>query len=504
MISEREVLKRIVQFGKREYKEKKPLKLSIYRVKSKSILKRGMLPNLNVKQIGLVHFLVVLDYGESLRVYFFARDGQQLGGQNIEKAERFLKDLQKGANLQYHLPKEKLKLTLEDISASFQEEFHKLLDSINEQYGLHIKFPFTIRASQTLKVVSEITFGSIRSEEYLDISIKLYKKPLFELIALREIFEVYLRKMTGIKNPAEDSKELYTLVALQLSNYYLKNEKSTLLIKIFNSIVEKRRKTQDKQLLSFIETSLNILKKNTSILSTETRKIVFRKIFTILNIYERYQISFSSQEFISFSHIFFKLFPNILDPLNPTSIYSFHLAHYQDYQSLVLNPWNKMKSDFLILMFTMLSGSELKEMTFQEAIDYIEPSLKSLSNIKLRERMVQDALTTYIFSRLIRLNVQQRITKTNLIITLSIENPKKITFQNLNYALEWKPQKRLRFLYSEEPFKQETFKENLINKIEYTIEGKGSVTVFLTTKISSPLNNQIELKQKQRIFKIRL
>ena len=68
-MSHREVLKNVVKFGKREFAEKKPLTLKDLRIKSKSILKRGMLPSLNVKQIGMVHFLIVADYNDYFRIY---------------------------------------------------------------------------------------------------------------------------------------------------------------------------------------------------------------------------------------------------------------------------------------------------------------------------------------------------------------------------------------------------------------------------------------------------
>ena len=50
-MSQRKVLKDIIQFGKREFKEKEPLSVEILRVKSKTILTRGVLPSLSIKQI---------------------------------------------------------------------------------------------------------------------------------------------------------------------------------------------------------------------------------------------------------------------------------------------------------------------------------------------------------------------------------------------------------------------------------------------------------------------
>ncbi|MHA1148090.1 MAG: hypothetical protein ACTSR8_07565 [Promethearchaeota archaeon] len=504
MISEREVLKIIVQFGKREYKEKKPKSLRIYRIKSKSILKRGMLPNLSIKQIGLIHYLIVLDYIDNLRIYLFARDGHQLGGQNIDKTQDFLKELQKSTSLQYHLPKKMPKLTLEDISASYQERFHKLLESINEKYGLHIKFPLSIRASEKIKILSELTFGCFRSAKYLDISINVYKRSLFIIIALREIFIEYLKEITGKAVFEESSEKFYSLIALLLTNYYLKNEKNAFLLKILNNIHAKVSKTHEIQFVRFIEKSLKILNKNTSRFSAETVKKIFKRIFIIFNVYLRYQISFNSSEFISFIETFFNFFPSLLDPLNRMNFFEFHQAHYNHYKNLELKPPDQLKADFLSLMFTLLSGSDLKGKSFTDIIEYVKQSLSENFRLKNIEKMVQDAISTYIFTHLIHYNVKQSITKTNLTFNISIENPKKFEFQNFSYSIEWTPKNRMKYIYSEEPFKYDQFVENIQNKLEYTIEGQGTITLFLILRVAFPLNVQTELKHKTKILKFKL
>jgi len=74
-MSQRKVLKDIIQFGKREFKERKPLSLEILRVKSKTVLTRGVLPSLSVKQIKGAKYLVIADYKEFFRVYPFSSSG---------------------------------------------------------------------------------------------------------------------------------------------------------------------------------------------------------------------------------------------------------------------------------------------------------------------------------------------------------------------------------------------------------------------------------------------
>ena len=105
-MSSRDVLKNIIKFGKREYREKKPLSLKILRVKSSSVFKRGMLPNLNIKQIKGAQFIIVADYNEYLRIYSFNRNGTLLGGENFKKTQKFTKKLSKATVLEHHLPRE--------------------------------------------------------------------------------------------------------------------------------------------------------------------------------------------------------------------------------------------------------------------------------------------------------------------------------------------------------------------------------------------------------------
>jgi len=74
-MSHRKVLKDIIQFGKREFKGKKPLSVEILKVKSKTILTRGVLPSLSIKQVKGAKYLVVTDYKEFFRIYSFTSSG---------------------------------------------------------------------------------------------------------------------------------------------------------------------------------------------------------------------------------------------------------------------------------------------------------------------------------------------------------------------------------------------------------------------------------------------
>lgn len=87
-MSQRKVLKDIIWFGKREFNDKKPLTLEIRRVKSKTVLTIGSLPSKLRKQRKGAKYLVVADYKDFFRIYFFTSNGVLLGGENLEKKKK--------------------------------------------------------------------------------------------------------------------------------------------------------------------------------------------------------------------------------------------------------------------------------------------------------------------------------------------------------------------------------------------------------------------------------
>ena len=92
---EREGLKKVVHFANREYIEKRPKSVKIFRVKSQTILKRGILPDLLIKQKGPIEYLVVEDRGDELKIFGFSRNGIYITDYTRNITLRFLKKLQK-------------------------------------------------------------------------------------------------------------------------------------------------------------------------------------------------------------------------------------------------------------------------------------------------------------------------------------------------------------------------------------------------------------------------
>ncbi|MFX1494774.1 MAG: hypothetical protein ACFFBZ_10870 [Promethearchaeota archaeon] len=104
MINLRKLPKELIQFGKREYREKKPLKLAIFRVRDKTIFKRGFTPKIIIKQHDLIQYVILAEYGINVRLYLFTQNGILLGAKNIDKNSILLKELMKSSKILYRIP----------------------------------------------------------------------------------------------------------------------------------------------------------------------------------------------------------------------------------------------------------------------------------------------------------------------------------------------------------------------------------------------------------------
>jgi hypothetical protein len=75
----RSVLKLLREFARRELREKKADRVYIRRVKMESTLRRGWLPDILVRGIKGINFLVCVFSGDVMRVYYFGKSGESLG-----------------------------------------------------------------------------------------------------------------------------------------------------------------------------------------------------------------------------------------------------------------------------------------------------------------------------------------------------------------------------------------------------------------------------------------
>ena len=104
MASERKVSKELIRFGRREYREKRPITVKILRIKDITTFKKGVLPPLIVKQRQAIQYVIIAEYVEDVRAYLFSSNGILIGAENIEKKSPVLEKLTKTSKIVYHIP----------------------------------------------------------------------------------------------------------------------------------------------------------------------------------------------------------------------------------------------------------------------------------------------------------------------------------------------------------------------------------------------------------------
>ena len=99
-------LKKIVKFAKREFQEKKPESLRVLRIKDEQVFTLGgSIPIMVFKKIHNPYYLVLLDYKDQIRVYYFTKNGVLIKGENFQKTLDKMKKIKKATKIEYKLPK---------------------------------------------------------------------------------------------------------------------------------------------------------------------------------------------------------------------------------------------------------------------------------------------------------------------------------------------------------------------------------------------------------------
>ena len=84
----RSVLKLLREFAGRELKEKKADRVYVRRVKMESTLRRGWLPDILVREIKGIYYLVCVFSGDVIRVYYMSKGGESLGASDFTGEEK--------------------------------------------------------------------------------------------------------------------------------------------------------------------------------------------------------------------------------------------------------------------------------------------------------------------------------------------------------------------------------------------------------------------------------
>ena len=102
----KKVVKQLVQFTRREYSQKKPLKVSVLRRKKERILtKGGPIKVLSISRTLGALYLVMAEYSEGVRIYYYSREGKPLGTRNFDMDPILLENVKKSTIKEFEIPK---------------------------------------------------------------------------------------------------------------------------------------------------------------------------------------------------------------------------------------------------------------------------------------------------------------------------------------------------------------------------------------------------------------
>ena len=105
-MSTRNTKKTLIQFARREYREKKPRNVRVLRIRVEKILTSGgPFKILSISEIKNPYYLVLIEYTEQIRIYYYSKNGVPLGARNFEHEQKLLKKIEKATVLEYKLPK---------------------------------------------------------------------------------------------------------------------------------------------------------------------------------------------------------------------------------------------------------------------------------------------------------------------------------------------------------------------------------------------------------------
>jgi len=510
-MSHREVLKNIVKFGRREYKEKRPLTLKILRVKSKSVLTRGMLPSLNIRQIQGTHFIILADYKEYLRIYSFSRNGQLLGGENIEKKPKLLKELSKNTKLEYHLPKEKPPFTMDDISRHYRDEFEKSLNRMNQLFGFNLKNPYVIIAHKDLTLKMGRMFGCARtkSQEKLVLSPEVYKKDLLHTIIIREIMFLYLRELIVLFQDIKSEIVYWYDLAILFSNFYLRNEKNEFFKKLMEKTTISFLNFQDGSKFYFSDKIIEVLKDNTKKYSTKEANGLLANIFNCLKVLKEYKIHLGYREFANLFYDLSELFIETKDNLyfNQTTESDYYLFHYNHFHKTSEMDKGSKKTTFLSFIFSLLSDKYSENGDFNSLLKEIDiltqdPSIQE--EIVNFQALLEDAIIEYIFNKIIQIDFSYEIENDRIDFCVKIINKSQYVFKDFKFNLTWAPKNRLKMLDIEKIKKARDLHEELSTKYYFSINTIGKFSVFYSISCAHPLSPQKRIEKDLKLKTIDL
>jgi len=193
-------LKPLLEFLKREFREKRPKGIDLVLVKQRAILTRGVLPDFQIRAYPGSRHLVVEDLGVEYRVYFFAENGIIAGGVNVPTDSPWLVKLWKGSRVLYHLPKKVPEVRPEQAAETEYQRYKKVYTPLASLWGarpdppLLLIVPFPSYPQTGLEFgVAEITGKKeVEGSSTRRISLEAIQSPNGPFILARETFRLFV------------------------------------------------------------------------------------------------------------------------------------------------------------------------------------------------------------------------------------------------------------------------------------------------------------------------
>ncbi|NHJ24114.1 MAG: hypothetical protein EAX89_06040 [Candidatus Lokiarchaeota archaeon] len=485
----RNILKTLAHFAEREYKEKRPKSVKIYRVKSKSVLTRGVLPSLQIKQVGPIAFLVIADYGEHYRCYNFSRQGILISGDNVEPSPKFLKDLEKSTKLEFQLPKKEPITHPKDISAQIQDIFKRHINRLNSLIGINIIIPpFRLREI----FITLITQYTTLNQEEL------------EIIIVSEIFTHYLKNVINLPQILPKIVS-HNLISMILTHIYF-NFKYSLQIGHQFSLSEKLLKQQTDIPFDNAITLYNLSKEfvinRIASLSKNHLTLLIKSIHNILSFIPLYQIELSSSEIVNLHRELYKYLNCFLEKKEENKKYQ---ISFSEIATLYYNISTTEFSKQIFGINAIIPINQDQQMSFTELLSLInsylnDPKIKNIIG-KLSE-FISDSINQYISDKIIKIALESMIQDDMYTLILIITNKSEFMFKNFVSKVKWKPKKRLELVGGKNNEEQAELPKEYEYNLKFLIKSKGPCTIFSTFSFQNPIFPSQELKIKKKLGKL--
>lgn len=501
----RDSLKSVVKFARKEYEEKRPINVKVIRVKPKSILTRGLLPSLNIKHIGQVRFVVLANYGKNIRVYFFSKNAQLMGGQNIEKDSKSYNVLMKNTRQEYSYPKDKEEKTIDDITRNYRDKFKKEITRVNQIFGLHISNPYVIEADPKLSLGRSRQLGTkIINEKILKLSVKLYQTKLLKFVIDKEIFHLLVNYYFSHNSQDNTTDEFYSELALFLVNVYGRNRYNKLILNILGKEKKLKYEISGKE-IKLTETFIKILKERQRILPKQNCFVLLKNFIHCFVFLRRFGIKLNNMElsFLFLTEV--NIFRNNLTlysskkNVSYTILLEVFLNIFKKYPNSD-NPLRK-KHELLVLIFSILAQTPLDSLPEWKSVSKdpykLRNSMKKFSKNDTIQREIENikelqslAIKTYIINQLIDIEYETVLSEDNLSLTVTIANKSEIVFRDFIFEIEWKPKKRVKLIEKIDEVKAMDLHKYLKRQHTFLIQKEGIIKIYCKLGFQNPLTKE--------------